>query len=214
MTGNLTLTAKDTSNDTFIGGSGTNSITLSGGVSSVDISKSNTTADTISIDTYTVATTSSATNPGLTITGFNLGTGITVGDKLDLKGTAVIGSSGTAQFTGTTSGAVLSATIGATGIASVSVVSGTATFTDYVSAVMKAAETVSTAGGGSGTVQYQAVAFEYSGSTYITEEMATTSSTTAGGFTAGTDLVVKLVGLTGVTALSTTASGPSTIFIA
>jgi hypothetical protein len=213
LTGNLTLAAKDTSNDTFIGGSGTNSFTLSGGVSSVDVTKSNTTADTISIDAYTVATTSSASNPGLTISGFNMGTGVTVGDRLNMISTAVIASAGTAQYTGTTSGAVLSATVGATGIASVSVVSGTASFTDYVSAVMKAAETVNSAGGGSGTVQYQVAAFEYGGSTYLTQELASTSSTTAGGFTAGTDMVVKLVGLTGVTALSTTASGPSTLYI-
>jgi hypothetical protein len=59
-----------------------------------------------------------------------------------------------------------------------------------------------------GTTQYGAVAFEHAGRTYLFEQGDTTAT-----YAPGVDLLVELVGVTGVTALSTTASAANTVWV-
>lgn len=59
-----------------------------------------------------------------------------------------------------------------------------------------------------GTTQYNVIAFEHSGNTFVYEQGDTTAT-----YAAGTDLVVQLTGIAGITALSTTASAASTVWV-
>lgn len=188
LTGKLTTTT-GTGNDTIVGGSNVNTITLTGGVDTVDLSKSTAKADVVS----TAATGTSSTQ-FVQITGFT--NGATIGDKLDLSGTGTIGAD--------------SATT-ATGVANLnaSVTGGVMTFTGTAAATATLANKVTAAfsAAGANGVTNAYVVFEHAGSTYVAHELSG-----AAGFTAGQDELIQLVGLTGVTALSTSASAANTLW--
>lgn len=193
LTANFAYTQGDKSNDVITGSAGKNNLTLSGGGVTVDLSKSVAVTDTINMNTYD-ATGSSATVL-TSITGFtNAASG---GDKIDLNGTVSIATTGTANYV---NGAVtMTATVGGQGLVTMSGVTGSATLADYAAAALTAV------GGGANKV----AAFQFGSDTYLVEE-----SGGGAGYTAGTDWLVKLVGVTGVAGLSTTASDATHIFIA
>ena len=190
-TGNFTLNAAgSTANGYSIkGSSGTNIITNGAAPISVDLTKSVSKADQV------IITDATGTNINVveTITGFT--NALTTGDKLDVINTGTITANVAA---GTATGVTnLTAQITSGVITFGGTAAATATFTDKVNAAATLA----------GTTQYNEVAFEHAGSTYIYEQGDTTAT-----YAAGTDLIVQLVGVTGVTALSTTASGANTVF--
>ena len=195
LTGKLTVTTGSAS-DVIIGGSGVNLITLSGGVDSVDLTKSVAKADVVALAGQTG--TSSTLFP--TVTAFTNSATATIGDKLDLPTGAGLAVRADLATTATAiaglNAAVANGIVSFTGTAA-----ATATLADKVGELFKAAFI----GGTAGTT----LAFEHGGNTYVIEELSG-----GAGFTGGTDLVVQLTGLTGVTALSTSASGASTIWIA
>jgi hypothetical protein len=185
LSGNLTATTGN-GNDVITAGSGVNAITLTGGVDSVNLSASTVKADTITLTSAATAATKAAS---VSITGFT--NALNTGDTLDLNGTLSVATSGTATANTGLANAV-TATINNKGIASFTAVGSSAALADYVDAVFGAINNASNKG----------AAFQLNGDTYVVEDNGT-----AGAFTAGTDAIVKLVGVTGVTELSTTAFG-------
>lgn len=192
LTGNLTATT-GSGNDVITGGSGTNTITLSGGSDAVNLTASTAKADVI---TLTSASGSTLALQNAVITGFT--NAATTGDKVDLINTATVGAAVVSAATATD--ATITAALSATGIFTFG---GTGTVT-----LAKAIAIASEAAYG-GATQFRTTAFEFGGNTYLVE-----NGDTNAGFTAGTDVLVQLVGVTGITALSTTASGANTVFIA
>ena len=191
LTGKLTI-GTGSGADSFVGGSGINLLTSSGGADTFNISASTTKADVIAIG---ATSTSSTLLPK--ITGFtNVATN---GDKLDIVNTATVRADVSA---GTSTGvANLTATVSSGIVTFAGSALATAAFSDLVTAVFSTNIL--------GTTQYNTAAFEWNGSTYVAQQNDTTAT-----FLAATDLIVQLVGVTGLTALSTTASGPTTLFIA
>jgi len=190
LTGNLTVVTAG-GNDAITGGSGVNNITLGGGVDTVDISKS-----TAKADTLVFASATGTPKSGVAVTGFT--NALNTGDTLDVVGTASVTTSGTATVNTGLANAV-TATINAKGVASFSAVGSSAALGDYVDAVFAAINAATN----------KVATFVYGSDTYVVEDNGT-----AGAFNSGTDLVVKLVGVSGVAGLSTTASAADTILVA
>ncbi|KTQ95616.1 hypothetical protein NS226_10745 [Aureimonas ureilytica] len=179
-------------NDVITGGSGINAITLGGGADTVDLSRSTAKADVI-----TFSSAVGTLKTGVAISGFTDVT--TNGDKLVLLNGTTIAAAGSAVTSGSGATAV-TATIGNGGVVSFSNVGASAGLSDYVDAAFKAI----------GANAHTAAAFQFNGDTYVVEEVGGTG----GQFDAGTDLVVKLVGVTSATGgLSTTASDSTHILI-
>lgn len=190
LTGDL-VTSTGTGNDTITGGSGKNTITLTGGVDTIDLSKSVAKVDTIT----TVANGLDAlASKFVSITGFT--NAATTGDKLDVLNT------------GSVLADVSNAATGITNLTA-SVTKGVVTFSGSAAATMTLADAINAVFSTNvlGTTQYKEVAFQYGSDTYVAQQGDTTAT-----YLAGIDLVVKLVGVTGVTELSATASGANTIF--
>lgn len=190
-TGNFTLDATGaTANGyTIKGSAGTNILTGGSAPIVVDITKSVAKADQV-IVTSAAGSTASVLQ---SISGFT--NAVTTGDKLDVINTGTITANAAAAATGVTNllGAIASGII---------TFSGTAAATATLDNKITAAATLA------GTTQYNMVAFEHGGNTYVYEQGDTGAT-----YAAGTDLIVQLTGVTGVTALSTTASGATTIFV-
>ncbi len=194
-TGAVTFDATNSTTNGFSikGGAGVNTITGGKQVFTADLSKSVAKADVVTITNATGGTTALA---NAAITGFTNAT--TTGDKIDVIGAAAIQANvaaGTATGIAGLTGAVTSGIMTFAGTAA-----ATATLADKINAAASA----NFAGAAN-----EIIAFEHAGNTYIVSQQAT-----ADAFDAGTDLVVQLTGLTGVTALSTAASGATTIFVA
>lgn len=193
LTGKMTV-GTGTGADVIKGGAGINLITLAGGADQVDLSKSVAKADVITIS----AATSTSAAASFAITGFTNSGTTTVGDKLDVAGTATIQadvSAGTATGVTNLTASATSGIMTFTGSAA-----ATATLADKLAAAVSTNFANST---------NEAIAFEHNGNTYIVSNQD--GNTT---FTDGTDIVVQLVGVTGLTALSTTASGATTAWVA
>jgi len=192
LSGNLTFST-GTGNDVITGGSGVNTITLTGGVDTVSLAASTARADNIIFTSGT----------GTTSTNFvkiaNFTNAVTTGDKLD-----------TAIATITIQADVAPGT--ATGVANLTaqVSSGIMTFAGSAAATATLANKVTgaVAAAFAGAVG-EVVAFEHAGNTYVMAQVGT-----ADAFNNGTDQLIELTGVTGVTALSGTASGATTLFIA
>jgi hypothetical protein len=206
LSGDLYLLATDTTNDTFTMGSGSNNIALSGGQWTVDATKATSTQSLIVADT----TSSTSTAPNnlantYTVAGTSISTAIDqiIGWNsnvvLNLKGTPVLGSSSTASYAGT-SGTV-NATYNALGNITLSTASGSPSLSDKINAAFNVLS----------TTQYAIGEVEINGSTYIVEN---TSSTNTGAtpYAAG-DVIIQLVGTTGVTGISTTGIASNTIYV-
>jgi hypothetical protein len=188
LTGALTAVT-GAGNDVITGGAGVNTITLGGGADSVDLSKSVAKADVI-----TVASATGTLKSGIVITGFT--DALNTGDTLNLAGTTAVAASGTATANAGLANAV-TATINANGLASFTAVGATAALSDYVDAVFGAINATG-----------KAATFVFGSDTYVVQD-----NVTAGQFTANSDVVVKLVGLTGVVGLSTAASDATHIWV-
>ncbi len=196
-TGNVTFdaTGATTNGFSFTGGAGINTVTGGSQVFSANLSASTAKADIIAL---TNATGGTLTNFNATITGFTNSATSTIGDKLDLVGGTPTFAAVTSTATGTTN---LTASVSATGIVTFAgTAAATVSLTTKISELFTAAFLNNNA--------QRTVAFEHSGSTYILTEEGT-----AAGYVAGTDSIVQLTGVTGVTALSTTASGATTIWV-
>lgn len=192
LTGKMTV-GTGTGADVITGGSGVNALTLAGGADTINLSASVAKADTI---TFTGATATS-TSALVSITGFT--NAVTTGDKLDTAITTVTIQADVAAGTAT---GIANLTAGVTnGIMSFAgTAAATATLADKVAAATAAAF--------AGTSN-EVLAFEHSGKTYVFAQVGTDNA-----FNAGTDQIVELVGVTGLTSLSTTASGTNALFIA
>jgi len=191
LTGKMTV-ASGTAADVVKGGAGVNVITLGGGVDTVNLGLSAAKADTVAISAAT-NTTSAAF---VSITGFT--SAATTGDKLDLNGTPTIQadvSAGTATGVANLTASVSSGIMSFAGSAA-----ATATLANKVAAAVSS----SFAG-----AQNETVAFEHNGNTYIVHQ----TDANANAFNDGADSVIELVGVTGITALSTSASAANTLFI-
>lgn len=191
-TGNFTLDATGATGNgyTIKGSAGVNTLTGGNSPIAVDLTKSAAKADTVKI---TSAANSSA-NVLQTIAGFTNATG--TGDTLNLDNTPVITANAAAA---------------ATGVANLSgaIASGIITFSGTAAATATLQNKIDGAGVLAGTTAWATVAFEHGGNTYVYESGDTTAT-----FLAATDYVVQLTGVTGVTALSTAASGATTVFLA
>lgn len=191
LTGKLTV-GSGTAADVFTAGSGINLITLAGGVDTVDLTRSTAKADVIT----TTAATNTTSTSFVKISGFT--NVLTNGDKLDTAATASIQadvSAGTATGVTNLTGSVSSGILSFAGSAA-----STATLADKV--------TAATAAAFAGTAN-EVLAFEHGGNTYVFAQVGTNDA-----FNAGTDQLIELTGVTGVTALSTSASAANTIWIA
>lgn len=189
LTGALTVTT-GTGSDTITGGSGVNSVTLSGGVDAVILSASSARADSVISSAFTGTTSTQF----IQITGFT--NAATTGDRLDVAGTAVVLAD---ISSGQTSG-VTNLTFGVT--------NGVLSFGGSAAASATLANKVTAAFSANAinNNNNRVVAFEHNGSTYIASSQDTTQ-----GFNAGTDGLIQLVGVTGVTALSLTADRKSVV---
>lgn len=195
-TGNATFnaTGATTNGFGFTGGSGVNTVTGGNQVFSVNLAKSTAQADVITLTNATGGTTSLA---NATITGFTNSATVTVGDKLDVIGVAVIQAdvaAGTATGIASLTGAVTNG---------IMTFAGTAAATATLENKINAAASANFAG-----AVNEVIAFEHGGNTYVVSQQAT-----ADAFNTGADLLVQLTGLTGVTALSLTASGATTLWV-
>jgi len=195
-TGNATFdaTGATTNGFGFTGGSGVNTVTGGNQVFSVNLTKSTAQADVITLTNATGGTTSLA---NATITGFTNSATVTIGDRLEVIGAATVQAdvaagtaTGIANLTGTVTNGILT-------------FAGTLAATATLENKINAAASANFAG-----ALNEVIAFEHSGSTYVVSQQGT-----ADAFNAGTDLLVQLTGLTGVTALSATASGATTIWV-
>jgi len=195
-TGNATFdaTGATTNGFGFTGGSGVNTVTGGNQVFSVNLAKSTAQADVITLTNATGGTTSLA---NATITGFTNSATVSIGDKLDVIGTATIQAdvaAGTATGITNLTGAVTNG---------VMTFAGTAAASATLENKINAAASANFAG-----ALNEVIAFEHGGNTYLVSQQGTTDA-----FNAGTDLLIQLTGLTGVTALSTTASGATTVWV-
>lgn len=190
LTGDLKFVETGTaSNLSITGGTGANAITVLTGVVTVDISNSTANKDTITFsgDNGPTLASSLTTAQVAQVKGFT--NAVTVGDALDITDTSLqANATASAVTTGTYSTGVSFTAAIASGILTLTA-TGTAKFNDYLTA----AENVVAAG--------KVGAFEYGGNTFVVDHSSSGYS------------VVELVGMTGVTALSATASGATTILI-
>ncbi len=196
-TGNATFnaTGATTNGFGFTGGSGVNTVTGGNQVFSVNLAKSTAQADVITLTNATGGTTSLA---NATISGFTNSATVSIGDKLEVIGAATVQAdvaAGTATGIANLTGAVTNGIMTFAGTAAAS-----ATLENKINAAASA-----NFAGAAGEV----IAFEHGGNTYVVSQQATNDV-----FNTGTDLLVQLTGLTGVTALSATASGATTIWVA
>lgn len=179
--------------DTIItGAGGSNSSTgITGGAGADNI---NLTASAAKSDLLTIGATDSTTAIFDAVTGFkNLVTG---GDKIDFSGAAgVLGDVAAGTATGVTNltGSVSSGIMTFGGSAA-----GTATLANLISAATSTSFANSAAN--------KVVAFVYGGDTYVIDSGATVATTD--------DMMVKLVGMTDATSVSTVASGATAIYVA
>lgn len=196
LTGNLSAKL-GTGNDTIVGGSGTNTLSLGGGIDSVDLSKSTAKADVITLDA--VGSVNAKASQLINFTDFTNSATATIGDKVAFGSAAsLIGAKAASTINGG-SDTALTTTINSGSVASFTAAGAAVTFSTYIDGVFTAMASAAN----------KVAAFEYSGSTYLVQDNGT-----AGSYDSATDFVVKLTGMTGVTAVSTAASGASTIFVA
>lgn len=193
LSGKLTV-GTGTGADVIKGGSGVNLITLAGGADQVDLTKSTAKADTVTVSGVTATSTSAV----IKIAGFT--NAATTGDKLDIFGASQNATIQTDVSAGS-----------ATGVTNLtaSVSNGVMSFTGSAAATATLANKVSAAlSSNFANSQWEVVAFEHNGNTYVVGNAD--GDTT---YDAGTDYVIELTGVTGLTALSTTASAANTLFV-
>ena len=191
-TGNLTFSAiGSTANGwTVRGSSGVNVITGGNAPFTVDLTQSVARADTV-IFTSAIGSTATARQIVLGFTN-----ALTTGDRLDVVGL------------GTLAPNVAAGT--ATGIANLTaaITSGVVTFGGSAAATASLQNKIDAAASLAGTTVNSVVAFEHAGGTFVFQQ-----GDTAAAYAQGVDFVIELTGVTGVTALSTTASAANTIYV-
>lgn len=187
-------TGATTNGFSVTGGSGTNTITGGSQIFSANLSASTSKMDTIAVTNATGGTLSLA---NAKVTGFTSSADTTVGDQIDTIGAATIQADVAA---GTATGiANLTAAVN-TGIMTFA---GTAAATATLANKLTAAASANFA-----NTANETVAFVHGGDTYIFSQQATDAA-----YNAGADVVVQLIGVTDLTALSTTASAANTAWV-
>ncbi len=183
-TGLFTFDATNSTSNgfTLTGGTGGNIITGGKQKFSVNFGNSMDDSDTVAISS---ATGGSITAPNALV--YYFGNSATSADTVDLIGTATIAADVTNK---STSVANLTASITSGIVTFGGTLAPTATLTQKIQAIFSTNIL--------GPTQYNAVAFEDAGSTYVVEQGNTTV-----GFNGGTDVIVQLVGTTGFTSVST-----------
>ncbi|MFM0391421.1 DUF4214 domain-containing protein [Paraburkholderia phytofirmans] len=200
-TGALTAAfAANTGNNSFVGGSGANTITFNGGVTSVDLTNSAAKADVITL--ISASGTDVTAGKIEMIKGFGVGT--TAADKLAFGGATVSADQAAVTASSVTG---LSTTM-SKGIVSFSGSAATASTTTLAQFVQATEDAINAVNGGVANAG-KVAAFTYNGNTYVVEETAGHT----GGYVAGADHVVQLTGVTGVTSLSTTTAGAHAVLI-
>jgi hypothetical protein len=193
LSGKLTV-GTGTGADVIKGGSGVNLITLAGGADQVDLTKSTAKADTVTVSGVTATSTSAV----IKIAGFT--NAATTGDKLDIFGASLNATIQTDVSAGSATGVTnLTASVSNGVMSFTGSAAATATLADKVTAALSTNFANS---------QWEVVAFEHNGNTYVVGNAD--GNTT---YHAGTDYVIELTGVTGLTALSTTASAANTLFV-
>ena len=189
LSGALTV-ATGNGNDVIEGGSGKNTITLNGGVDSINLTASVAKQDTINVAAVTNSTTAALVTA---LTGVTTGSS-SVGDKIDIAGTNTVA----ANSTGVDASSGLTRTV-TNGIITFSGTSSSTTLANYLDAAFDA------------VAQNKAAAFVFNGDTYVIANAGNDAT-----FDAGADYVVKLVGVTDLTALvsATTDMAAGKLFIA
>lgn len=191
LTGDLTVST-GTAADTLTGGSNNNTFTLAGGSDSINITRSTALSDSIS---WTNGTNITVANPAQ-ITGFTNAGSSTVGDVMKFATAFTIQAdvaAGTATGVTNLTGAVNSGIMTFGGSAA-----ATATLADLVTAASSANFAAAVDEG---------LAFQYNSATYVFW-----NNDGITGFDDG-DVLVQLIGVTGVTSLSNTASGANQIYV-
>ncbi len=188
LTGKLTVTT-GTAADVLKGGTNVNTITLTGGADTVNLAASTAKADVITVSANTNATIAGH----VAITGFT--NAASTGDKLDISVTAALVNDASAVSAGTG----LTASIASGIMTFAGANAATATLADKVAGAVKA---------GLVDAANEVAAFEHGGNTYIISNAGADNT-----FTEGTDILVELTGVTGLTALSITASAANTAYI-
>jgi hypothetical protein len=195
-TGDVTFnaTGATTNGFSFTGGSGINLVTGGSQVFTANLAASAAKADVITLTNATGGTTAM---PNVTIAGFANSATVLVGDRIEVMGTAAVQAN------------IVTAT--ATGITNLTgtVNNGIITFAGSAAATATLANKIDAAASANfaGALD-EVIAFEHAGNTYIVSQQGT-----ADAFNAGTDLLIQLTGVVGVTALSATASGATTVWV-
>jgi len=199
LTGNLTVdgTSATTNGFNVTGGAGINLITGGTQVMSANLSASTAKADVI---TLTSATGGTDALPNATISGFTNSATVAIGDRLELDGVAVVGKAGvTVAATATAVVPTMTEAVSATGLITFAGAgAATATLANKIAAALETTFL--------GNAILQTGFFEHAGNTYVVENIG------VAGYVAGADYVIQLTGVTGMTALSTTASAATTIW--
>jgi len=196
-TGNVTFDASTSTTNgfSFTGGAGVNTVTGGNQIFSVNLAASAAKADIVVVGNATGGTYALA---NATIAGFTNSATVTIGDKLDMFGAGTAATLAANAAAGT-----------ATGVANLTaqVTNGVITFAGTAAATATLQNKIDAAGALAGATANVEIAFEHGGNTYVYGQGDATAA-----YAAGTDFVVQLTGVTGVTALSTTVSGATTIW--
>jgi len=182
--------------DDITGGEGADSINAGTGADTINLTETTRAVDTVTIDAGDSTETSMDA-----ITGF--ATHASAGDLLDLPDTTVATSIAATDVSSVTSQAsdTVTASTSAAGIMTIAGADAANidTLAEYIDAAEILLATLVVAA--DGDAEYGTLAFQFDGSTYIVH-----GSDNAADGTYATEVVVKLVGLTGITGVSTTAA--------
>ncbi|MCW2313989.1 DUF4214 domain-containing protein [Rhodoferax antarcticus] len=186
--------------DTIITGANGANITAGAGADTITLTASVAKSDLI---TLTAAADSNQTSYDK-ITGFTNSTTSTIADKIDFTGTGLVSAdvaAGTATGTANLTAAITNGFVTFAGSAA-----ATATLAQEILAATTLANGAQQNSGGAGAGVQNTIAFVFGGDTYVYSSGATNATTD--------DSMVQLVGLTSATALSSSASTATAIFIA
>lgn len=194
-----------TGNDTITAGNGADNIDAGTGADTIILTET-----TAAIDTLAFSTGDSTEAAMDTVTGFSCNA--TTGDNLNIVVTTLAASITSTDVSGVTSeaGDTVTASTSAAGIMTLAGANAANinTLAEWIDAAEVLLTTIVTADGATGTGDVGVLAFEFNGNTYVIEGGDAASD---GVYVTGN--VIQLTGLTGVTALSTTAAA-NTIDIA
>lgn len=185
--------------DTIIGGEGADAINAGTGADTIDLTET-----TAATDTLTIAADDSTEANMDSITGFDAIA--TNGDILSIANASVAASLAATDVTGVTSETevgALTASTDADGILTLTGSDADKANVDTLAEWIDVAEALIADVAGDGSSQYNTMAFEFDGNTYVYQGLTTGAS---GSETHVTEAVVELVGVTGIDAIAGAAA--------